>query len=102
MMPYPFDCPLCTQRYWREESVMYDEGYDDSVCHHCYDKLQAERRDIAFAEKGDQTMTEFNLAYFLFFLFASVIIIAWLTIDDDDFNKKYDRYRKSRFEDEEI
>jgi hypothetical protein len=53
MMPYPFDCPLCDGRYWREDSIMYDEAYDDDVCHHCYDELQAERRDIAFAEKGE-------------------------------------------------
>jgi|TARA_S200002703_G_scaffold109701_1_gene95392 hypothetical protein len=45
---------------------------------------------------------EFNLFFFLFLLFSGVIIVAWLTIDDEDFNKKYDRYRKSRFEDEEI
>ena len=50
MMPYPFDCPLCDGRYWREDSVMYDEAYDGSVCHHCYDELQTERREI---EKGD-------------------------------------------------
>ncbi len=47
-------------------------------------------------------MTEFNLAYFLFFLFASVIIIAWLTIDDEDFNERFEHNRKARFEDEEI
>ena len=47
-------------------------------------------------------MIEFNIGYALLILFAVVIVVAWLTIDDDDFNKKFDRYRKSRFEDEEI
>tara|TARA_X000001316_G_C880447_1_gene6283 strand:+ start:54 stop:197 length:144 start_codon:yes stop_codon:yes gene_type:complete len=47
-------------------------------------------------------MTEFNLAYFLFFLFAGVIITAWLTIDDEDFNERFEHNRKARFEDEEI
>ena len=47
-------------------------------------------------------MIEFNIGYALLILFAVVIVVAWLTIDDDDFNKKFDSYRKSRFEDEEI
>ena len=53
MMEYPFDCPACDQRYWRENSIMWDEEYDDHICHHCYDELQAERREIAHAEQGD-------------------------------------------------
>jgi hypothetical protein len=43
-----------------------------------------------------------ELGYILFFLFAGVIITAWLTIDDENFDKKFERHRKSRFEDEEI
>ena len=43
-----------------------------------------------------------ELGYILFFLFASVIIIAWLTIDDEDFNERFEHNRKARFEDEEI
>ncbi len=35
MMPYPFDCPVCDERYWQEDSVVYDERYDDSVCFCC-------------------------------------------------------------------
>jgi len=50
---YPFDCPLCDQRYWRDDSAVYDEEYDDHICHHCSDELQAERKEIANAEKGD-------------------------------------------------
>ena len=47
-------------------------------------------------------MIEFNLFFFLFLLFSGVIIVAWLTIDDDDFNKRFEHNRKARFEDEEI
>ncbi len=43
-----------------------------------------------------------ELGYILFFIFSGVIITTWLTIDDEDFTKKSGRYRKSRFEDEEI
>lgn len=53
MMEYPFDCPACDQRYWRENSIVWDEEYDDHICHHCSDELQAERREIAHVEKGD-------------------------------------------------
>ncbi len=52
-MEYPFDCPACDQRYWRDGAAVFDEEYDDHICEHCYDELQAERRDIATAEKGD-------------------------------------------------
>jgi cell division protein FtsL len=45
---------------------------------------------------------EFSLGYLLLFLFVGVILTAWLTIDDEDFNRKFERHRKSRFEDEEI
>jgi len=47
-------------------------------------------------------MIEFNIGYALLFLFTGVILTAWLTIDDDEFDKKFERHRKSRFEDEEI
>jgi hypothetical protein len=53
MMPYPFDCPACTQRYWQEDSIVYDDEYDDHICYQCSDELQAERKEIANAEKGD-------------------------------------------------
>jgi hypothetical protein len=43
-----------------------------------------------------------ELGYILFAVFAGVIVVAWLTIDDEDFNRKFERHRKSRFEDEEI
>ena len=51
MMPYPFDCPICTERYWEEDSVIYDEGYDDTICHNCSDELQRERREISNIER---------------------------------------------------
>jgi len=38
MMPYPFDCPVCDERYWQEDSVQYDERYDDDVCWRCADE----------------------------------------------------------------
>ena len=53
MHHYPFDCPSCHQRYWRDDSAVYDEEYDDHICHHCSEELQAERQEIANAEKGD-------------------------------------------------
>lgn len=43
-----------------------------------------------------------ELGYILFFLFAGVIVVAWLTIDDEDFNGRFNHNRKARFEDEEI
>lgn len=46
-------------------------------------------------------MSEFNLGIFLFALFSSVIIVAWITIDDEDFNERFEHNRKMRFEDEE-
>jgi hypothetical protein len=42
MMPYPFDCPVCTGRFWEEESVVYDERYDDSVCYQCAEEPKEE------------------------------------------------------------
>jgi hypothetical protein len=47
-------------------------------------------------------MIEFNVGYAILILFVVVILTAWLTIDDHDFNKKFQRHRKGRFEDEEI
>jgi len=43
-----------------------------------------------------------ELGYILFAVFAGVIVVAWLTIDDEDFNKRFNHNRKARFEDEEI
>ena len=53
MMPYPFECPMCTQQYWEENSVKHDEEFDDSICYNCFSELQAERRDLANSEKGE-------------------------------------------------
>ena len=47
-------------------------------------------------------MIEFNVDYAILILFFVVIVTAWLTIDDDEFNEKFERHRKGRFEDEEI
>lgn len=47
-------------------------------------------------------MIEFNIGYALLILFAVIIVVAWLTIDDDEFDKKFEHNRKARFEDEEI
>ena len=47
-------------------------------------------------------MIEFNIGYALLILFAVIIVVAWLTIDDDEFNKRFEHNRKARFEDEEI
>lgn len=47
-------------------------------------------------------MIEFNTGYAILILFSVVIATAWLTIDDDEFNEKFKRHRKGRFEDEEI
>lgn len=43
-----------------------------------------------------------ELGYILFAVFAGVIVVAWLTIDDEDFNQRFEHNRKARFEDEEI
>ena len=51
-MNYAFDCPLCGEQYWNDNSIVYDEGYDDQVCYHCKDELDAERRSQAHAEIG--------------------------------------------------
>lgn len=45
---------------------------------------------------------EFNIGYAILILFSFVILTAWLTIDNEDFDRKFQRHRKSRFEDEEI
>jgi hypothetical protein len=47
-------------------------------------------------------MIELNIGYAILILFIFVILTAWLTIDDDEFNEKFQRHRKGRFEDEEI
>ena len=47
-------------------------------------------------------MIEFNVGYAILILFIVVILTAWLTIDDDEFDKKFERHREGRFEDEEI
>ena len=47
-------------------------------------------------------MIEFNVGYAILILFFVVIVTAWLTIDDDEFNEMFERHRKGRFEDEEI
>ena len=46
-------------------------------------------------------MVEFNVGHAILILFVVVILTAWLTIDDHDFNKKFQHHRKGRFEDEE-
>lgn len=51
--------------------------------------------------RGTSPMSEFDLGIFLFVLFAVVIIVAWATIDDEDFNERFEHNRKMRFEDEE-
>jgi len=43
-----------------------------------------------------------ELGYILFAVFAGVIVVAWLTIDDEDFDERFNHNRKARFEDEEI
>ena len=47
-------------------------------------------------------MIEFNMGYVILILFIVVILTAWLTIDDDEFNKKFEEYRKGRIEDKGI
>jgi len=42
-----------------------------------------------------------DVGYLLLFLVSAIVIVAWLTIDDDDFNERFERYRNSTFEDEE-
>lgn len=49
---YDFICPLCDQRYGaNSEMDVYDDECDDTICVHCKDELNAERRTIA--ESGD-------------------------------------------------
>lgn len=48
-----FVCPSCDQHYFTDEHVVYDEEWDDTICGHCSDELQAERHEIAYAEQGD-------------------------------------------------
>ena len=38
MMPYPFDCPKCDQRFWEEASLVYDEEFDDHICWQCHEE----------------------------------------------------------------
>lgn len=45
------------------------------------------------------TIAGFSLGFALFLLFSSVILTAWLTIDDEDFNRRFEEYRKSGEED---
>ena len=52
--------------------------------------------------QGVMQMIEFNIGYAFLILFAVIIVVAWLTIDDDDFNKRFEHNRKARVEDEEI
>lgn len=47
-------------------------------------------------------MIEFNIGYIMLFILGGILVTAWLTIDDDEFDKKFQRHRKGRFEDEEI
>ena len=44
-------------------------------------------------------VTDVGLGFALFLLFSSVILTAWLTIDDEDFNRRFEEYRKSGEED---
>jgi len=44
-------------------------------------------------------ITDVSLGFMVFMLFSSVIITAWLTIDDEDFNRRFEEYRKSGEED---
>ena len=48
-----FTCPSCDQTYHLYHNSRYDEEFDDDICEHCYDELQAERREIAYAEQGN-------------------------------------------------
>jgi hypothetical protein len=47
-------------------------------------------------------MIEFNIGYIMLFILGGILVTAWLTIDGDESNKKFQRQRKGRFEDEEI
>ena len=42
MSEHPFDCPVCLQRYWGDDSSIYDDRYDDSVCYNCADETICE------------------------------------------------------------
>lgn len=53
MADYGFECPCCGQHYWKDESIIFDEGYDNTACYQCKDELDAERRSLAYAEIGD-------------------------------------------------
>ena len=44
-------------------------------------------------------MNDINLGFTLFLLFCGVILAAWFTIDDEDFNRRFEEYRKSGEED---
>ena len=45
------------------------------------------------------TLADFSLGFALFLLFFGVILTAWLTIDDEDFNRRFEEYRKAGEED---
>ena len=46
-------------------------------------------------------MVEFSLGLYLFLLFSGVILVAWITVDDEDLDKRMEHNRKMRFDDEE-
>ena len=45
MNEYPFDCPICGERYWDEVSIMHSESYGDSVCFRCVDEVDGEEEE---------------------------------------------------------
>ena len=45
------------------------------------------------------TIADISLGFTMFLLFSSVILTAWLTIDNEDFNRRFEEYRKSGEED---
>lgn len=44
-------------------------------------------------------IADVSLGFTLFLLFSTVILTAWFTIDDEDFNRRFEEYRKSGKED---
>lgn len=42
MSEYPFDCPVCLWRFWINGREVYDERYDDTVCHMCAEEPMCE------------------------------------------------------------
>ena len=51
--------------------------------------------------RGISLMVEFSLGLYLFLLFSGVILVAWITVDDEDLDKRMEHNRKMRFDDEE-